>query len=129
MTQPASAPLAFRRLTRNPCVRCGRRFPLQPGKMGRPKRECPTCAALPPDTAPVEQPPKIDPATLVGKGGFSVAETAAYIGIGEGLLFAMWKRGDGPPRFTLGRRVIVPRSALDAWLEAKAAQAAEEAAR
>lgn len=46
--------------------------------------------------------------------GYSIEEFAARVGIGRTLAYQAALRGEIPTR-RIGRRLIVPRAALDAW--------------
>ena len=48
----------------------------------------------------------------------TVAEVAKYLGMSTWQLYQMFKRGDGPPHFKVGkRRYKVAEPALAAWVE------------
>lgn len=46
----------------------------------------------------------------------SLAEVSAMTGISIETLRFWRKRGDGPPSYRIGRRVVVDLSSLEAWL-------------
>jgi excisionase family DNA binding protein len=53
----------------------------------------------------------------VGPQTCSVEETAVHLGIGRTLAYELIRRGEFPvPVIRLGRRIVVPRAALDALL-------------
>jgi len=54
----------------------------------------------------------------------TASEAAKAIGIGKRLLWSMTNRGD-IPHARIGRRVIYPIAALEAWLDAQATGGAE----
>jgi excisionase family DNA binding protein len=53
-------------------------------------------------------------ASRVGRQTCSVEETAVFLGIGRTLAYELIRRGEFPlPVIRLGRRIVVPRAALD----------------
>ena len=50
---------------------------------------------------------------------YSITEAAKIIGISRTLLYNVLDAGNGPPTLKLGRRRLVRRAALDAWLREK----------
>lgn len=48
---------------------------------------------------------------------YTAAEAALTIGVSESHLRRMAKKGEGPPRVVLGRRLLFPKSKLHAWLD------------
>ncbi|MFQ5745119.1 MAG: helix-turn-helix transcriptional regulator, partial [Acidobacteriota bacterium] len=58
-------------------------------------------------------------------GAISVEEAARLAGIGRATLWALIAAGDGPASLRVGRRRLIRRQALEAWLrELEAAEAA-----
>ena len=56
-------------------------------------------------------------ARRVGPQTYSVEEAAAHLGIGRTLAYELIRRAEFPiPVIRLGRRIVVPRAALDALL-------------
>ena len=53
--------------------------------------------------------------TSTDRLGYSIEEFAARVGIGRTLAYQAAIRGEIPTR-RIGRRLIVPKAALDAWL-------------
>jgi excisionase family DNA binding protein len=47
---------------------------------------------------------------------YTVEEVAKKLRVSRSHLFALWERGEGPPRLQLGRRVVVPVSKFREWL-------------
>ena len=58
--------------------------------------------------------------TLNGRLVLSVTEAAGLLGISRGLAYELVARGE-LPSLRLGRRIVVPRGALEALLEAEVA--------
>ena len=50
---------------------------------------------------------------------YSVKEAARLCGVSRSLLYALWKRGDGPDRLKFGRRTVITQRAIDNWWEAQ----------
>ena len=71
--------------------------------------------AFPPD----RRVPHLDPDKHIppadARLGYSIEEFAERVGIGRTLAYQAALRGEIPTR-RIGRRLIVPRAALDAWL-------------
>lgn len=53
---------------------------------------------------------------------FTLAEAAQYIRVSRRHFAELLARGEGPPVLRLGRRVIVTREGLRAWLESRQEQ-------
>lgn len=51
---------------------------------------------------------------------YTAEEAAQVIGVSESTLRRLAKRGEGPPRLTLGRRVLFPKAAVHRWLDEQA---------
>jgi predicted DNA-binding transcriptional regulator AlpA len=49
----------------------------------------------------------------------SVKQTSRALGICERSLFKLFANNDGPPRVHIGRRTMIRREALEAWLKAR----------
>lgn len=47
---------------------------------------------------------------------FTIAELAVLTGIGRSTYYALWKRGAGPARIKVGKRTLITREALTAWI-------------
>lgn len=58
------------------------------------------------------------------RGAFNLREAAEFIGTNHTTMCSLVQT-PGFPAFRLGRRWIIPRSALVAWLDARAAERAE----
>jgi predicted DNA-binding transcriptional regulator AlpA len=54
----------------------------------------------------------------------SIQEASAIVGVSPGMLFKLWRQGDGPPRLRIGKRVLVPTEGLRQWLASRQEQAA-----
>lgn len=51
---------------------------------------------------------------------YTAAEAAQVLGVSESHLRRMAKRGEGPPRLELGRRLLFPKARLEQWLHEQA---------
>lgn len=65
------------------------------------------CKPRPPDQSPAE--------ALLGAD--TVEEFAVRTRISVPMLYRLWKRGEGPPSFFIGRSRRIPRQAGQAWLD------------
>src|SRR3954454_350234 len=61
-------------------------------------------------------PPFGPSAGVSAKPWLAVDEVSASLGIGVTHLYALWKKGRGPHRLRIGRRVFVTPDALKAWI-------------
>lgn len=50
------------------------------------------------------------------KLAYSVSEVCSAAGVSRSFLYLEWKRGRGPLRIKMGRRTLVSREALAAWV-------------
>ncbi len=48
---------------------------------------------------------------------FSPAQFSRVYGLSRRTLYNLWKTGDGPPRATIGGRVLIPVTHAQAWVE------------
>jgi len=58
---------------------------------------------------------------LSAKPSLSIAEASAWTGIPQTTLFRLWKEGDGPRSFKIGKRRFMLRDDLVAWLQSRPA--------
>ena len=73
--------------------------------------------------------PTGDPAEMLPKYAFSVAEAAQVIGIGERTLRDLLRDDMSFPRAYLGRRVVIPARALEEWINERARSEARASSR
>lgn len=57
---------------------------------------------------------------MVAALAYTAAEAAEVLGVSESHLRRLAKRGEGPPRLELGRRLLFPKGRLHAWLDEQA---------
>lgn len=58
----------------------------------------------------------------VDKGTFSVPEVARHLGISIGLAYGLVRRGELPSIRLGPKRLVVPKAALNSWLESQASK-------
>jgi len=46
---------------------------------------------------------------------YSISEFCAAYGISKVFLHSLWKRGEGPRRLKVGRKILITREAAAAW--------------
>lgn len=56
-----------------------------------------------------------DPKEFLPKINFSVPEFCRAYGISKVTLYELWKRGDGPESFTVGKRRLIPVESARSW--------------
>ena len=56
-------------------------------------------------------------ATEIERGFFETAAAAAFVDLSASYLRLLRARGEGPPYYRLGRRVVYKRGDLTAWVE------------
>lgn len=57
---------------------------------------------------------------------YSVAETASLLSVSRAWLYQRWANGDGPPRFKIGSRTLIPAEPLAEWIAAQTAHLTAE---
>lgn len=62
-----------------------------------------------------------EPAAITGC--YTAAEAANILRVSVPLLYRMMNAGTAPPSFTVGKRRLFPRAALEAWLQTQVAAA------
>ena len=50
------------------------------------------------------------------KLAFTVGQFCNAVGFSRRTLYTLWERNQGPPRFNVGSRVLIPREGAEAWL-------------
>jgi len=50
------------------------------------------------------------------KLAYTVGQFCNAVGFSRRTLYTLWERNQGPPRVTVGSRVLIPREGAEAWL-------------